>query len=183
MQESVQAGMFRSDLYYRLNVVGVTLPALRERRNDIPSLIQHILKNVSSTRGISLPSLDPFVQQFLAYQYDWPGNIRELKNVLEYVILFCKDGVVTWNDMPSYLISRNGTDVRDETNVEPQRMDGPSILLSADSSYRNAGIPNERWELTALLERANGNVSEVCRQMGVARTTVYRRLRKYGLIK
>jgi len=168
LEQQIQMGTFRSDLYYRLNVVGITLPPLRDRREDIPLLIRYILHQLSDRHRNKLPALDPPVWDFLVHTYLWPGNIRELQNVLQHCVLFCGE-TITSDDLPPYLI----------TMPDPEL---PHGTAPASNHVDVHGHQDERHLLLELLESSNGNISEVGRKLGVARSTVYRRLNKYGLL-
>lgn len=183
LEDRVRSGEFRSDLYYRLNVVGVVLPSLRDRRDDIFLLIRYFLQATSKERHVPVPEIDPSVRHFLVYEYDWPGNVRELKNVLEYAILFCKSGTIRWSDVPAYLSKYQALDVnRKKYATKTQYSNDLSTAFKNESACTERENFDEKTKLVSLMERANGNVSEVSRQLGVARTTVYRRLYKYGVL-
>ncbi|RIV24121.1 sigma-54-dependent Fis family transcriptional regulator [Alicyclobacillaceae bacterium I2511] len=177
LEQQVQEGSFRMDLYYRLNVVTINLPALRDRRDDIPMLIRHALQMLTHKHGKDTPLLSPDVLSFLRDEYLWPGNVRELWNVLEHAILFCHNGIITWTDLPTSFHSYKTKDIFDPLAVEQRH--------SADNSATCVSIENihgEREQLSLLLTDSKGNLSELSRRLGVARTTVYRRLRKHGLL-
>ncbi|PWI57829.1 sigma-54-dependent Fis family transcriptional regulator [Sulfoacidibacillus thermotolerans] len=166
LQEQVYAQTFRSDLYYRLNVINIALPPLRERRDDIPLLTEHLLTQLAQKHKIPIPVIADDVLEYLVQRYTWRGNIRELQNVLEHATVFCQNNCITWDDLPLYLRLPTQT-----TELAPELMP-----LASDTS-------EERAQLAQLLKAANGNLSELSRKLGVARSTVYRRLRKYGLIE
>jgi len=191
LEHQVQVGTFRSDLYYRLNVVGITLPPLRERREDIPLLIKSILDLLAQHHQGKRPDLDSQVWNFLVHTYLWPGNIRELQNVLQHSVLFCDD-TITWNDLPSYLTTKSPQELPNSlhqighsladpvTHPDASRPMPPTV--SSPTQHDPGCNQDERRRLMALLESSAGNISEVGRRLGVARSTVYRRLNKHGLL-
>jgi transcriptional regulator with PAS, ATPase and Fis domain len=98
--DRIASNEFREDLYYRLNVIHITIPPLRERREDIPAFLQHFLRVYAARHGVNCPALDPDVHEQLV-AYDWPGNVRELKNAIERLIVRTQSGRVTRADLPT----------------------------------------------------------------------------------
>jgi len=161
----VQEGKFRADLYYRLNVVQLTLPPLRERGNDLALLCDHFLAQLSREHGKEVKSIAPDVLS-LFYRYHWPGNVRELKNVLEHATLFCEGNTVTVADLPAYLASQAIS---------------PPFLEEAEERQWSPLEQDEKSRLLQLFHETGGNWSEVARRCKMARSTLYRKLKKYGL--
>lgn len=159
--EEVQRGRFREDLFYRLNVIPVDLPALRERRNDIPLLAGHFLKRFSAEQDKSISGILPETMRVLT-DYSWPGNVRELENTIEHAVVRCKG-----------------------TALEPG--DLPASVRSRDSQFLNRPLPNLSENERALLERALlrnlGNKKKTAQELGIGRSTLYSKLRRYGLDK
>jgi transcriptional regulator of acetoin/glycerol metabolism len=197
LEQMMQQGLFREDLYFRLNVVSLRIPPLRERREDIPILIDHFLDKLSEQYNTVKPSVDSVVLEFMVNHYSWPGNVRELKHTLEHAVLFC-NRVITVHDLPETL----RTALQEWVNVRPLSLSetsqrqrggehGPSMDCfrlgeSAGPDFAEAstiGIENEREHLLRLLRDVGGNVSEAARRLRVARTTLYRRFDKYGIRK
>jgi DNA-binding NtrC family response regulator len=150
----VNAGRFRDDLYYRLNVARLDLPPLCERKEDIPLLISSILRdmNARDNRNVSLPDSE-LLQCLLSH--DWPGNVRELRNLFEVIFI----------DPPSGRIQLNNL---------------PSVFRNLFASYRrNADI--ERDRLIGALQHANWNKAEAAKQLSWSRMTLYRKLTKYNI--
>jgi DNA-binding NtrC family response regulator len=151
-------GSFREDLYYRLNVIPITLPPLRDRREDIPLLVDHFLERLSvETSG----RVDTVSAEALALlmRHDWPGNVRELRNVLERGMVIAKGTVIQVEDLG--LIA---------TGVQPEPFD---VSLTLDEV--------ERRHITAVLHQAGGNVTHAARTLAIDRVTLYNKIRKYGL--
>jgi len=158
LSEEIKNGRFREDLFYRLNVVSIHLPPLRERRSDIPELIEHFL----TTRPIGplRSRVDAEVMKALM-AYSWPGNVRELANVLERAQILAENHVITPEDLPE------------------------NILVSAASSQQ-AGDPRhlsevERRHVQAVLHEEKGNKLQAARVLGISRRSLYRLIEKYHL--
>jgi len=158
LEEAINAGAFREDLYYRLNVVNLTLPPLRERREDIPLLAQHFLSRLTEKYRRRIHGFAPEALEMLSAS-DWPGNIRQLHNVLEQCCALCTTATI-----PATLVSRA---LRDKpAEIQP--------LAEARNTF-------ERDYLITLLKLTHGQVSEVARLAGRNRTEVYRLLQRHGL--
>ena len=163
--ELVQAGHFREDLYYRLAVFEVETPPLRDRGADVLQLAEHFLAEACSDMGRSCPNLGMATRERLT-TYRWPGNVRELRNAMRSVAVVADD-VVRTEDLPRRL--RQG----EEASV-PAEAPGATDDLSPMQRI-------ERQAICEALDRHDGNVSQVIRELGVPRTTLYRKLRRYGL--
>jgi DNA-binding NtrC family response regulator len=159
LEEEQQAGRFREDLYYRLNVVSMELPALRDHRQDIPELVDHFLasRQIGPTRfRIDAKALDALVH------YDWPGNVRELANVLERAQILSHDHLITTDDLPEALIDRNvppSTPARDPRHLREI----------------------ERRHIIEVMRQEKGNKVHAARSLGISRRALYRLIEKYGL--
>lgn len=165
LEKMVAQGTFRSDLYYRLKVAVVEAPPLRNRREDIPLLAQHFLRQAAALEGKFLADLTPDVLKMLMV-HDWPGNARELKNAMEYAALICDQGMVHKEDLPHYLL-RHPASCQDYV-VEA------SIALTPP---RNPDF--ER--LVKTLNEHGWNRRAAARSLGVSRTTLWRLMHKHGL--
>ena len=158
LNEEISKAKFRQDLYYRLNVFTISIPPLRERKDDIPLLAFHMIENLcAKLKKESIINVDNKVWEVFN-DYEWPGNVRELQNVLERVVNVCNDVVLTPEHLPQELISAKTT---------------PSFELPVQE-YEKELIKN-------LLELHNRNITRVAREMGIARTTLYSKIAKYGL--
>ena len=165
LQEELAEGSFRHDLFYRLNVVTITLPPLRERRADISLLVDHFLRQLSERHGKSVHGLSPEVRKFLL-RYDWPGNVRELRNCLEHMIVVTTDSELGEDDLPEYLL--------EEADLSPGK-------VTLDSM---AGQPLEEVEkhhIARTLELVDGNREKAAQLLGIGERTLYRKLQKYDL--
>jgi DNA-binding NtrC family response regulator len=157
LQAACQAGQFREDLLFRLNTVEIHLPALRERREDVPALAVHFLSNYASRYRRQVQSLDPSALHALM-QYSWPGNVRELEHTLERAVLMCRTDQIQPADL-GLSMQRPQTQNLEELSLEAVE----SILI------RKA------------LQRFQGNVSQAAEALGLSRGALYRRMEKYGL--
>ena len=161
LENEVKAGKFREDLYYRLNVVPIYVPALRERREDIPFLARHFVdkhkhESKREITGISSAAMD------LLLRYDWPGNVRELENSIERAVVLGAGEQIVPADLPESLL-------RAET--------GGKRTIGANLSLKEV----ERMHILAVLEAARWNLSESARVLGITRTTMYHKVQRLGL--
>ena len=171
LEQLVNDGLFRADCFYRLHVVSITIPPLRERRDDIPLLIDHFLDQFAHKYDKKLPTLDQHIREFLVNIYRWPGNVRELQNCLEHAMLFCSNGIISQDDLPQ--------SIQKNINYNSQWIMGKF----SGSDQKVVTNCHEKETLLRLLEESGGNLSAAARQLGVARTTLYRHLEKYGVSK
>lgn len=171
----VKAGRFREDLYFRLSGAVLALPPLRERR-DLAWLVGRLVAErvQHGGSGFSVPQ----ETMTLLTGHDWPGNIRELINVLDYACAVDEDGIIGLDDLPDRL--RGAPEPSRRLAPQPWRMSEPPAIVGAPP--RSVGPANGREELVAMLEAHGWNVSAVARDLGLDRTTVHRRMRRYGLI-
>ncbi len=170
LKEDIKSGRFRKDLFYRLNVVPLHLPPLKERREDIPLLINHFLnefgeKEYKKVKGISSDVMDTVMN------YEWPGNIRELKNVIEHALVCIREDIITYEALPFELRKEHKNDIT-----------APSFFtVSADSSLsgRNARKPYKRVSVEdclSAIENCGGNKAMAARALGINRSTLHRKI-------
>ncbi len=153
----VEKGNFRNDLYYRINVVPIFLPPLRERKNDIPLLINHFIHQIEKHGKQNPPAISDTAIS-LMMDYEWPGNVRELENAIQFSIIKCKGKEILPDDLP--------LELRNYKSTMPKR--GPSKKLDVDA-------------VREALKRTGGNKSKAARFLGVGRATLYRFLNDYPL--
>ena len=165
LREEVEKGAFRLDLYYRLNVLAITIPPLRDRSEDIKMLFEHFLGKVSREQGCKF-SVDLEVMNYLKGYY-WPGNVRELQNVVEHAACLAEDGVITVGHLPSSL--------REITS--PQAAEA---IFSREQRQEMAGF-TEKNKIISKLNAFGGNVSRVAKELGIARNTLYNKMRLYAI--
>ncbi len=170
-EEAIENSLFREDLYYRISTFPIELPPLKERSEDIPLLVQHILQNLEDPRTITV-SKDVWP---LLEHYDWPGNIRELQNVVQRAALLC-DGEIRVVDLPQELRNREGKTKRQGVKFE-------QILQEASM---DDVIPLEKVEekmINHAIKITEGNYAEAARLLGISRATLYRKAELYQLVR
>jgi len=161
LKKEIEEGRFREDLYYRLNVVNLFIPPLRERKEDIPLLIAAFLKEFSEENGKRINGLDTKARAALL-RYNWPGNIRELRNTLESAVVLAKSDIITPDDLPSH-ISQEG--------------DEDFVKLPIGITMNDA----EKELIRATLAAEKGNKSKAADVLGIGRKTLHRKIAEYGL--
>jgi DNA-binding NtrC family response regulator len=158
-------GSFRQDLYYRLVVFPIELPPLRDRLEDVPLLVDHFLDKHARDAGTRIRSVDEKAMAALA-AHGWPGNVRELENVIHRSLVVAEGPDLVLDDLPPGLVSSSG------------RNDGSSaVAVGGDMSLEQL----ERLAIERALQSHDGNLSDVARQLGIGRSTLYRKLEQYGL--
>lgn len=158
LEREVEAGRFRNDLYYRLNVVTIHLPPLRDRKEDIPLLCKHFLKKFSLKEGKDIQSISPGAMQALM-DYDWPGNVRQLENAVSHAVILALGPIIERENLPQFL---------------KQSADEPSSSSLAE---------NERRLILGVLHEVEWNKHEAARRLEVSRSTLYSKIRRYSLGK
>ena len=158
LQKRVAAGEFREDLYYRLKVVQIHVPPLRERRDDILLLVEHFRRNFNRKFGREIKGISSEVEQMFL-NYPWPGNVRELENLLEHAFVRCRQSVITAENLPS--------DFHHYCE---------SHALPADLSPQD-----EAAAIRRALKQSGGNKTEAALLLGMSRRTIYRKLEKLGI--
>jgi DNA-binding NtrC family response regulator len=162
LAEEVQQGRFRDDLYYRVNVIEIRIPPLRERREDIPLLAEHFVERIGHELGKDIGGISEDALK-LFIEYDWPGNVRELQNVIERAIVTCHNGTLGASDF-GWLEQRLGS--RESWKV-------PDVPLNE----------LERQAIIAALERKQGNVKDAAAALGIDRSTLYDKLKRYEIAR
>jgi PAS domain S-box-containing protein len=166
LEELVQQGLFREDLYYRINIVTLFLPPLRERKEDIPLLFEHFLRRLNSMRGKEIQGISPKAMNLLM-SYDFPGNIRELENIVEYATVVCKNYLIRRVHLPETLQQKIGQ--RKILASEKITESEPSLeAVEKDIIYRTLRKNNWSRKLTAA-------------QMGIHPTTLWRKMKRLNL--
>ena len=168
LEELVHTGEFRQDLYYRINVIALTQPPLRDRISDIPLMVEHYLEVFNEQNGKHVERFDEQAKQALQ-QYDWPGNVRELLNVIERAVVLSKHPVVTLADLPDSLRS------------EELGTRGFSPRLTASGTLKTALVAPERQLILEALESNGWNRQDTARTLGINRTTLYKKMKKYDI--
>jgi len=175
LAEEVEAGNFREDLYYRLNIVQVTIPPLRERAGDIPALARHLLARIAQQPGLRPIGITEEALALLG-RYDWPGNVRQLQNALFRAAVLCDDAALTTADFPQ--IAAMGARRGGEGAGVPAS--GGVTLFRPDGNLR----PLEEIEADVIrlaIGHYRGRMTEVARRLGIGRSTLYRKLGELGI--
>ena len=171
LQDEIAAGRFREDLFYRLNVVPVRLPALRERREDIPELVSHFLARIAAERRLPMPSVSEEAMAALQ-AHDWPGNIRQLRNIIERTL------ILTPGDRASCI----EVDLLPSEIIEHQVASGPGPAMTImGSPLREARESFEREYLRIQIRRFSGNISRTATFIGMERSALHRKLKALGI--
>jgi len=160
----VDQGLFREDLFYRLNVMRIELPVLKKRRGDLPLLIRHIVRNLCAAQAVAPPAISKTAMQVLL-NYDYPGNVRELENILEHAMIICRETMIQPDHLPDYVRQRR----------QP---------ITALKPAANPAEPNdrERRRVLAALKKTGGHRRKAAQELGMERTTLWRKMKKYGIL-
>ncbi|RQD78628.1 sigma 54-interacting transcriptional regulator [Desulfonatronospira sp. MSAO_Bac3] len=164
LPDLIARGGFREDLFYRINVIPIHLPPLRERKEDVPHLVDFFIKRLSRKNKKNIQGLSPEAMRIFM-QYSWPGNVRELKSALEYSYVLAEGDRIRSENLPEYL--------KDGAN-DFQAVDLPSA--PAENLQQR-----QKQELIEALKQSSGNKSQAARLLGINRVTVLNRMRKYGI--
>jgi transcriptional regulator with GAF, ATPase, and Fis domain len=175
LEQLIEAGRFRGDLFYRLNVISLTVPPLRERPEDVLELAQHFLKTYAGRCNAAVTEISDDALAALK-TYSWPGNIRQLENVIERAVVMAEGTTITLHELPPELL----TD-RDRESLAPDPLPGNGRLPRGIRGERDQRNQRERQELVRALAAAQGNKAEAARALGLARSTLLSRLKKHGL--
>ncbi len=183
LAQRVRDTRFREDLYFRVAVFELEVPALRDRQADIPELSRTFLTEFAEGERRSGVRFSDEALATLC-QYNWPGNVRELQNAVQRALVACEGEQIEVRHLPPRLLQALDPAVRSSDNGNPA--DTPPVSPPADSTEPRPGARRtldelERDAITSALNRANGNLSRVCRELGIGRTTLYRKLKKYEL--
>lgn len=177
LKKSIENGTFRRDLYYRINILSLKIPALRERACDIPLLIDYHLKKACAEVGRSPLKIDPAAMEILK-SYAWPGNVRELRNFVYRMLTKATDDAITVELLPSELKKEQTKLEMDERIILQQGTIG-TLPLQDNPSLKD----HELQMILKVLHELNGNVSETAKRLGIHRSTIYRKLGKNPLGK
>ena len=169
LKEAMEKGSFRRDLYYRIGVVTIFLPPLRDRREDIPLLVEHFVKEFSKRHRHEVQGVSRAARQVLA-SFDWPGNIRQLRNVIEGMIALDTDGLLDVDDLPTELAEFAGT----VTETSPLAS-GSDLLVGRPMEEV------EKYYISRALELAGGKREEAANMLGIGERTLYRKIKEFDL--
>lgn len=178
LKEMVKEKKFREDLYYRINVIPITIPPLRERKEDIPLLIGHFMKQICEKYQIPPKEISKETVAAMM-EYSWPGNIREIVNVMERLITLVDGRGIYLDDFQRYFLERHGTNaslVKDYTFVESKI----EPITSLDTLKRSE-LEKEKELLVQILKEEKGNKTRAARKLGISRATLYNKLKEFNL--
>ncbi len=161
LPQRIKDGAFREDLYYRLRVVHIVIPPLRERPEDIEPLINHFLKRFSTIHHRPAETISPDVRSMLK-AHTWPGNVRELINCVESMVVMAKGSLITMDDIPDHLLA----------SFDSAQLESPDAGILANM---------ERQAIVNALDKAKGNKTEAAKVLGIGLRTLYRKIEKWGL--
>ncbi|HVO92490.1 MAG TPA: sigma 54-interacting transcriptional regulator, partial [Terriglobales bacterium] len=173
LRSAVHEGKFREDLFYRLNVLPLELPSLREREGDIPLLIRYFLQRHGCRKGKSTLQIENGALTALE-RNRWPGNVREVENLMERLVVLNDDGIIRLNDLPDYVVH----------NSVPQHQRGPDSALPVEGIDLDGMLEKiENGFIEQALQRARGNKTLAAELLRLNRTTFIERLRKKGMLQ
>jgi two-component system nitrogen regulation response regulator NtrX len=162
LEDEIERGNFRADLFYRLNVIPFEVPPLRDRLEDVPLLVEHFNQKFSTSYGHPPKRLELEAMDALQ-SYTWPGNVRELRNTVERVVIMNRKARINASDLP------------------PLGGDAPPVAVYRFNSFREASEAHQREFIRRKLAEADGNVTRAAELMGMDRSHLYRRMRALGI--
>lgn len=171
LTRAVKEGTFREDLFYRLNVIPINIPSLRERNDDIPLLLEHFIKKFNTNKGIHITGIHPMAMEKLM-TYAWPGNIRELENFIERVSILRKEGIIEPSDIPTYFEENSGIGLPDHLSLDIP--ENGIDFNTAIANYENQLILN-------ALNKTGWNRNQAAILLSLNRTTLVEKIKKKGL--
>jgi len=186
LADTVSAGEFREDLFYRLNVFPILLPPLRDRNSDIPSLTEHFLDQIAAMEDVPRRKISSDALGLLR-SYDWPGNIRQLQNALFRAVILSESDILTPADFPHLLPQSDmapATIAQSKSGVrEPARapLNGMALSLEKEDGHFMRFHDLEAQIIEKALQKYDGRMAEVARRLGIGRSTLYRKVAEYGL--
>jgi DNA-binding NtrC family response regulator len=167
LTKALEQGTFREDLYYRLNVFPIYFPPLRERREDIPPLLEHFLRKTASPANQTLPAISPDARKVLL-GYSYPGNVRQLANIVERLAVTCQTGNISLADLPKEVLEEAGQAAGSLERLKELPQDGVPLKEV------------ERELILRTLQKTAGNKHAAAKMLGITRRLLYLRLAEYG---
>ncbi|MBN1624944.1 MAG: sigma-54-dependent Fis family transcriptional regulator [Deltaproteobacteria bacterium] len=168
LEKEIERGRFRDDLYYRLNVVPLRVPPLRDRLEDVPELVDSFLKEIHIRAGLEQKSISDEAVEALK-KYHWPGNVRELKNLVERLAIMSRGAVITYGDIP-FSINQEG------------RLKNENGLFLKAGTLKEAKARLEKAYIAGKLQEFNGNISRTAEAIGVERSNLHKKIKAYDLL-
>ena len=167
LRKLINKGRFREDLYYRINVININLPPLRERREDIPLLVEHFIKESNGKKGDKKKLSEKALRQLMGYSY--PGNVRELKNIIERALMLCESNLISYKDLK--------LEVRRDTKEDQAPSNDRGQELTLESKKERM----ERETILEVLKQVKGNKLKAARLLNISRSTLYAKIEKYHI--
>lgn len=167
LEKEMEAGQFRQDLYYRLNVIPLRILSLRDRKEDIPCLVNRFLKELALKERETEKSIEDDALALLM-KHNWPGNVRELKNIIERLVIMIPHNVITAEDIHPLIKEYQGSDADEASEA-------------TSGSFRMAKIDFERRYILKKLQECDGNISKTAEAIGIERSNLHRKIRRHGL--
>lgn len=176
----VEEGRFRADLYYRLNVVQINIPPLRERIEDIEILFNFFIETMSPKLGRSIHEVQPAVIRCLQ-AYSWPGNVRELQNVVERILLICDDGIITIAHLPQEIVHAAIGHKNESWEITGYKPTPAAPALTDRRTRKLAALEQEKEMIIQALNMNAGNVTKASEALGISRNTFYRKMKSFNI--
>lgn len=178
LEKLVKEGSFRKDLYYRIHIVSLSIPPLKERKSDIPLLVSHLLENIYKKHQLGPIKLcREVMERFIVY--DWPGNVREMANILERIVVTSEQQQISVQDLPLCFSDHDDVYIenRNEHITQNERENNP--VSFALSNHKTVSEEQERAIIENVLQKVDGNKSKAAKILGIHRTTLYKKMAKY----
>jgi len=170
LQEEIKAGRFLSDLYYRIEVISITLPPLRERRDDIPLLVNHFIKRYAKQYEKAIDGIHPQAIDALLH-HEWPGNVRELENCIARAVILCKEHNISIDDLPEKIRILNN---------KPSSLHEEGLIRSIPEQGLKIK-EMERGLILKTIEKCEGNKSLTANLLGISRKALYEKIERHGI--
>lgn len=178
IEKSIKSGFFREDLYYRLNTIIIEIPPLRERREDIPDLINFFLRKCEKEQKKRILSMDNEVNNFLI-NYDFPGNIRELRNIVERLVVLSENGHISLRDLPEYKAQDHP--LKNAAENVLHGLDSKELPLDSISTLKDYKRNFEADYIQKVLDKCGGNMTEASRLLGISRRQLFNKVIEYDI--
>ena len=189
LAQQVETGTFREDLFYRLNVFPIDMPSLRQRKEDIPALVEHFITRFNASEGTKINGASKTTLNMLSAN-DWPGNVRQLENAIFRAVVLCEGNELQPEDFPQIsglqpTLSDPAPSLSAANDAGPAPANdaagsGPIAVFKDDGEMREL-VEVERDLLQLAIDHYDGHMSEVSRRLGIGRSTLYRKVREYDL--
>jgi two-component system nitrogen regulation response regulator GlnG len=187
LEKQVKEGLFREDLYFRLNVVAITLPSLSDRKNDIPLIANYFLNKFSDKMGLNVHEFDTAVLSILK-EYTWPGNVRELSNIIQKTLIYSRGAPISKKHITSIIYESSSPTKNDSIKGNDKQSDpihkhvrNKLTNSDRDNIHENLMHNFEKVILCEAMDLMDGNKTKVAQLLGLSRPTVQAKLEKYNL--